>query len=282
MKDIVYNTIEEYSNRWDEYVLFYQKKINIVFKKQYSKYASDFIQNKTSNIKEIDSLMKIQLLRLYFKVSIIESWIEFYSLVNQKKDKSDLIDNWGYDVFQFFQSKIEGRVNEINDTTKKNIQSIIRSGELNNKSKYEIARDIKNLYKSSSNRALVIATTETTTASNFGVSNSVKYINGTIYKKWWHGINEPKRGVPRNWHIQMQLDDKLIRMNELFLTPKGNMLLYPGDPSAPAIETINCKCRIITQSEGGVFSYLNSPVTIGVGISLINAFINQFFENYEL
>ena len=59
-------------------------------------------------------------------------------------------------------------------------------------------------------------------------------------KKEWVHRNAAKE--PRKTHAAMSGD--IVRANEYFQTPDGNRLLYPGDPNAPASETINCHCYI--------------------------------------
>ena len=42
-------------------------------------------------------------------------------------------------------------------------------------------------------------------------------------------------------------DQPAIGLNELFLTGDGNRLRFPGDPRAPAADTINCRCWVRTK-----------------------------------
>lgn len=46
----------------------------------------------------------------------------------------------------------------------------------------------------------------------------------------------------RHWHETMDRQERLTR--QAFEDGKGNRLLYPGDPNAPAETTINCRCTI--------------------------------------
>ncbi len=62
------------------------------------------------------------------------------------------------------------------------------------------------------------------------------------------GIN-----VKRRWSTRMvnsrethiALNGKTVGMDENFVTIAGNVLRYPGDPTAPAAEVINCYCVVV-------------------------------------
>ncbi len=47
----------------------------------------------------------------------------------------------------------------------------------------------------------------------------------------------------RETHIA--LNGKTVGMDENFVTIAGNVLRYPGDPTAPAAEVINCYCVVV-------------------------------------
>lgn len=53
----------------------------------------------------------------------------------------------------------------------------------------------------------------------------------------WNRIDDPR---VRDWHDKMQGQQR--GMDEPFVDGKGNRLMYPHDPSAPAETVINCRC----------------------------------------
>jgi hypothetical protein len=51
-------------------------------------------------------------------------------------------------------------------------------------------------------------------------------------------------GDSRVRHTHRALNGKGIGIDEMFLSPSGAMLRYPGDPMAPINETSGCRCRV--------------------------------------
>lgn len=51
----------------------------------------------------------------------------------------------------------------------------------------------------------------------------------------------------KDWRVRdthRALDGREVPFGEAFVTPRGNRLRFPGDPSAPGEERINCRCSI--------------------------------------
>jgi len=71
----------------------------------------------------------------------------------------------------------------------------------------------------------------------------------TIERKWVTAKDERVRGSHRFMNQQKQ------PLQTAFLSGNGNLLSYPGDPGAPANDTIQCRCvlttRIITPTDNG-------------------------------
>ena len=92
------------------------------------------------------------------------------------------------------------------------------------------------------NRARVIAQTETHRAWQAGILASALYYEpqtGPGWVKEWHTEMD---GRERPSH--RRADGQVRPLNEPFLV--GNSLMrYPGDPTAPADEVINCRCDMI-------------------------------------
>lgn len=64
-----------------------------------------------------------------------------------------------------------------------------------------------------------------------------------VERRWVHG---PKRGKhARDFHLSMT--GQLRGLDEPFTSGRGVSLMHPGDPSAPADETLNCMCVVTTR-----------------------------------
>lgn len=64
---------------------------------------------------------------------------------------------------------------------------------------------------------------------------------GDIVREWWHsGLDEA-----RPFHLSMHKQRR--GLDEPFLTGLGNSLMFPGDPKAPVVERVNCRCNVTTR-----------------------------------
>jgi len=82
-------------------------------------------------------------------------------------------------------------------------------------------------------------------------------LHASQHEAYLQAVDEGKIGeadIRRKWdsagdmrvrHTHALLDGKSAGLREPFRSPSGALLMFPGDPSAPAAETIGCRCTLI-------------------------------------
>lgn len=97
-------------------------------------------------------------------------------------------------------------------------------------------------------RAEVIARTETSRVVGRARQEGLRQalvdadLPADVVERVWRSTPDHRR---RFTHRAME--GQAVGMNEPFVSPSGARLMYPGDPSAPADETIQCRCIVINR-----------------------------------
>ena len=137
---------------------------------------------------------------------------------------------------------------DINDTTKKKLRKILSEAVEDGDSLQVM---IKKLVEAADGmfdedkkwRAELIARTESCTTINAG--STALYQSEGIEQKGWLSVQDDRT---RDAHLIM--DGVVVPMGEKFEVPatsqtEGAWMDYPGDPTAPAGQTCNCRCSLI-------------------------------------
>lgn len=112
------------------------------------------------------------------------------------------------------------------------------------------ARDIDKIMAAYRNRSIAwraenIARTETLRSVNIGRYEAYRQAvdSGRVreqdIRRTWNATPDKRT---RDTHAGM--GGQTVGLNEAFVSPSGARLMYPGDPSAPLHETINCRCNV--------------------------------------
>jgi len=100
----------------------------------------------------------------------------------------------------------------------------------------QIRAGIEEVYEfAAEGRATRIARTEVIGAANAGSIETMKKL-GAVAKEWLSSRDD----LVRDTHEAM--DGQRVKMTEPFISPDGESLQFPGDPSASPGEIINCRC----------------------------------------
>jgi uncharacterized protein with gpF-like domain len=93
-----------------------------------------------------------------------------------------------------------------------------------------------------------IVRTELNRAANIGHMKGAEKANFEVLKIWIAALDERTRRMPRDQYSHVALDGQTRELNEPFRQMGMNgveaVAMQPGDPTAPAGFTINCRCTI--------------------------------------
>lgn len=133
-----------------------------------------------------------------------------------------------------------GRDQVIVDRLNREMESWIRS----KKGLDDLIDRIRTVTGQSYTQARTVARTERTRVQGQARYEALKAQNQALghrrkWRKEWIARADEKT---RDTHAD--LSGTVEYVDRYFVTSKGNRLLYPGDPNAPASEIINCRCYI--------------------------------------
>ena len=139
------------------------------------------------------------------------------------------------------EALIGAMVTRVNDTTRDVVQSVILDGLADGKSVNAIQADLRRARAFSRDRALTIARTETTRATNAGSVRAYGEAanQGVELQIEWLSARD---GAVRDSHDA--LDGDRISPGGTFTAPSGAHARYPGD-FADAAESVNCRCTTV-------------------------------------
>jgi HK97 family phage portal protein len=129
------------------------------------------------------------------------------------------------------------RIEAMNETSFQELQGILSDAVVNGSTIREVKKAITTRWSDFSDyRALRIARTEATGIVNRG--NLLAYqATGVMKKKWLATLDSKTRFDHAASH------NDVVGVNESF-TKTGWAMSAPGDPSAPAHQTVNCRCAV--------------------------------------
>jgi phage baseplate assembly protein W len=136
------------------------------------------------------------------------------------------------------QELIRRRITDVAETTRSQIVSAVARGYADGLGQNEIARTIRPLVPQMAGyRARMIARTETHGAANYGSTAAADETGLRLQKEWIAAADERTR------ETHALADRQVVGKDEAF-DIGGASGMYPGDPSLPAEESINCRCCI--------------------------------------
>src|SRR5690606_36174120 len=149
---------------------------------------------------------------------------------------------WKRWIQQAYLTLTSDMITNITETTKDKIRQLLSNGREQNLSYRGLAKYMTDELKRDDftrSRSLTIARTESTRAANIGQQQMAQTSNIVLNKKW-EGRDD---GRERATHIAASRQEPIPK-DEPFIVG-GFPMQYPGDRSAPASESVNCRCSMI-------------------------------------
>lgn len=141
-------------------------------------------------------------------------------------------------IAQFAAERAAAYVTKIVESLRDTLRKTIETAITQNKSKIDVAKEIKRSWKQvSSERALLIARTETTTLSGFSQMETAKDFAIPLDKIWIAA----RDGRTRDDH--RAANGQRVKYEDNF-SVGGVAMSQPGDPKGGAANVCNCRCTV--------------------------------------
>ena len=228
-----------------------KKQISIVkryYKSEYNKGINSFISEGQTNFQLLfDSKDLLKIYReLYSDIGMrFAKWYanNYQKYLTKNLDPTQL-DIWQNSFASFGSAVGAQRVTLVSGTAKNNLiritQQLMSDPEFMTLGAVERGRILKNQFNTYSQyQSERLVRTEATAAANFATMESATTIfpKEQMQKEWIASFDDRTRST------HSEADGQIVMANDTFFVG-GSKMMFPGDPSAPAAEVINCRCSI--------------------------------------
>ena len=257
-----------------------KKQISIVkryYKSEYNKGIDSFISEGQTNFQLLfDSKDLLKIYReLYSDIGMrFAKWYanNYQKYLTKNLDPTQL-DIW-QNLFASFGSAVGAqRVTLVSGTAKNNLiritQQLMSDPEFMTLGAVERGRILKNQFNTYSQyQSERLVRTEATAAANFATMESATTIfpKEQMQKEWIASFDDRTRST------HSEADGQIVMANDTFFVG-GSQMMFPGDPSAPAAEVVNCRCSIAyIPIEGAQTVSEITDINLGVAAGGLNNF----------
>jgi len=257
-----------------------KKQISIVkryYKSEYNKGINSFISEGQTNFQllfDTKDLLKIYR-ELYSDIGMrFAKWYanNYQKYLTKNLDPTQL-DIWQNSFASFGSAVGAQRVTLVSGTAKNNLiritQQLMSDPEFMTLGAVERGRILKNQFNTYSQfQSERLVRTEATAAANFATMQSASTIfpKEQMQKEWIASFDDRTRST------HSEADGQIVMANDTFFVG-GSQMMFPGDPSAPAAEVINCRCSIayIPIEDAQTVSEIS-----GIGLGVAAGGLNNF------
>lgn len=225
-------------------------KVKRFYKSEYNKGVVSFLAEGQTNFQLLfDNKDLLNIYRdLYSDIGLqFAKWYakNYDKYLSKGVNPSEYVGEWTNKFASFGSAVGAQRVTLVSGTAKQTLikvtQNLMRDPEfmtLGNTEKGRILKSQFNRYSQYQSERLV--RTEATNAANFATMESATTIfPGAQMKKEWIASFDDRT---RSTHSEAGASEP-IPYNEPFMVG-GSLMMYPGDPSGPASEVVNCRCSV--------------------------------------
>ena len=257
-----------------------KKQISIVkryYKSEYNKGINSFISEGQTNFQLLfDSKDLLKIYReLYSDIGMrFAKWYanNYQKYLTKNLDPTQL-DIWQNSFASFGSAVGAQRVTLVSGTAKNNLiritQQLMSDPEFMTLGAVERGRILKNQFNSYSQyQSERLVRTEATAAANFATMESATTIfpKEQMQKEWIASFDDRTRSS------HSEADGQIVMANDTFFVG-GSQMMFPGDPSAPAAEVVNCRCSIAyIPIEGAQTVSEITNINLGVAAGGLNNF----------
>lgn len=257
-----------------------KKQISIVkryYKSEYNKGINSFISEGQTNFQLLfDSKDLLKIYReLYSDIGMrFAKWYanNYQKYLTKNLDPTQL-DIWQNSFASFGSAVGAQRVTLVSGTAKNNLiritQQLMSDPEFMTLGAVERGRILKNQFNTYSQyQSERLVRTEATAAANFATMESATTIfpKEQMQKEWIASFDDRTRST------HSEADGQIVMANDTFFVG-GSQMMFPGDPSAPAAEVVNCRCSIAyIPIEGAQTVSEISSIGLGVAAGGLNNF----------
>lgn len=178
--------------------------------------------------------------------------------------KEDFAQTMRRRALQYIQQEaVRRRIQQVTETTRRQIVGAVDRGYRDGSTLPEVASSIRGIIPAIARyRADTIARTETHGAANYGSNEAAKLTGLPLRREWLAAEDERTR------ETHAAADGQIVGQDEAF-DVGGSALMYPGDPSGPPEETVNCRCTLGYLVDDGIDSWTDPAGTPGAGPRLV-------------
>ncbi len=162
--------------------------------------------------------------------------------LNQRSVRQSGFVGWDNSTEQFVNQQVGEKITKITETTKEEVKEQVKEGTKNNEPIDSIMGRVGKTYEDFKGaRAGMIARTEVHSAATYGIHEAGRQSN-VVKKKSW--ISSRDMRVRDTHKPGTGVDGQTVPKGKPFTRGLNGRLMYPGDPSGPPEEIINCRCTI--------------------------------------